>query len=70
MNKIMVIAIGLVLLGGSADAQDNNPNSPAYHAIHNPQSVYYSGPRQIPSQQQPPQPSGRWEKTWGGNCDL
>lgn len=65
MNEIMVIVIGLVLLGGSVDAQDNNSNSAAYHAIHNPQSPYYQGPGKPPAAPQAPRPTGYWQKTWG-----
>ncbi len=55
--------LGLLVIGNTV-AQDSNPNSPAYHAIHNAQSPYYQSPR--PAQQSaPPQPSGYWEKTWG-----
>jgi hypothetical protein len=48
---------------GTALAQDHPVNSPAYHAVHNAQSPYYTGPKQqdLP----PPQPTGYWEKTWG-----
>ena len=62
--KVMTFVVSL-LVAGTAIAQDNNPTSPAYHAIHNPQSPYYNGPRQEPQRQQPPQPTGYWEKTWG-----
>ncbi len=64
---IMLVA-GVILVAPRADAQDANPNSMTYHAIHNPQSSYYQGPRQgEEGAKQPPEmrPTGYWEKTWG-----
>lgn len=57
-----MIVVGLALLAGVAHAQDNNPNSAAYHALHNAQSPNYVGPR---PRQPEAQPAGYWEKTWG-----
>ena len=64
MNLRAWLTLGLLAFGAPAAAQEV-PNSPDYHARHNPQSVYYQGPGQQPAQQQPPQPTGYWEKTWG-----
>lgn len=65
-RTLTIIAIGWVMLCGSVVAQDSNPNSPAYHALHNAQSPNYVGPSTEPAPvQQPPQPTGYWEKTWG-----
>jgi hypothetical protein len=61
MRLRALLGIGLLAMGAAASAQDYPVNSPAYHAVHNPQSPYYTGPRQ----QQPPQPTGYWETTWG-----
>lgn len=63
-SRAMTIALGLALMAGSACAQDSNPNSAAYHALHNSQSPSYVGPRQTPVQP-PPRLAGYWEKTWG-----
>lgn len=65
--KLQAVTILVVLVAGSSQAQDHPVNSPAYHAVHHPQSPYYTGPRQPPAQQSqpPPQPTGYWEKTWG-----
>lgn len=64
MKLRLVPIAGLLVVCATAMAQDHPVNSPAYHAVHNAQSPYYTGPKQ---QQQlpPPQPSGYWEKTWG-----
>lgn len=61
------LILSLLLVWTTALAQDANPNSPEYHALHNAQSPYYQGPQptQPPQQQLPPQPTGYWEKTWG-----
>ncbi len=56
--------LGLLVVGQTAVAQDSNPNSPAYHAIHNAQSPYYQGPGSAQEAARP-QPSGYWEKTCG-----
>ena len=66
MKLYTLLAFGFLGWAGMAAAQDQNPNSPAYHALHNPQSPNYVGPRQQPvAQPQTPQPTGYWEKTWG-----
>lgn len=64
MKLRLVPIAGLLVVCATAMAQDHPVNSPAYHAVHNAQSPYYTGPKQ---QQQlpPPQPTGYWEKTWG-----
>lgn len=57
--------LGLLALGAPIAAQEI-VNSPDYHARHNAGSAYYQGPGKQPAQQQqPPQPTGYWEKTWG-----
>lgn len=64
--KLQALTILAVLAASSSQAQEAPVNSPAYHAVHNPQSPYYVGPKQQqPAVQQPPQPAGYWEKTWG-----
>ena len=65
MRLRALLGIGLLAMEAPAIAQDHPINSPAYHAVHHPQSPAYTGPRQQPEQQQPPQPTGYWEKTWG-----
>ncbi len=63
INKINLAGMAFVILAGSVGAQDSNPNSPAYHALHNPQSPNYVGPRS--TVQPASQPTGYWQKTWG-----
>jgi hypothetical protein len=65
MRLRALLGIGLLAMGTAAIAQDHPVNSPAYHAVHHPQSPAYTSPRQQSEQQQPPQPTGYWEKTWG-----
>ena len=65
MKPHILLASGLLGVVGVAAAQDHPVNSPAYHAVHHPQSPAYTGPKQQPAEQQPPQPTGYWEKTWG-----
>lgn len=62
--KFQAFAILAVLVVGSSQAQEAPVNSPAYHAVHNPQSPNYVGPQQA-AEQQSPQPTGYWKKTWG-----
>lgn len=59
------VVMGVLALGAPAVAQQPPVNSPTYHAVHNPQSPYYVGPRQQAPAQQAPKPAGYWEKTWG-----
>lgn len=60
--RTVTIAVGLMLLGGSADAQEN-PNN--FHSRHNGDSVYNVDRPQRPPTESPPRPTGYWEKTWG-----
>lgn len=60
--RTVTIAVGLMLLGSSADAQEN-PNN--FHSRHNADSVYNVDRQQRSPVQPPPRPSGYWEKTWG-----
>lgn len=50
---------GLFVAGAFAFAQER-PNSAQYHAVHNPDSPYYSG-----TNQQPVAPQVRWVDRWG-----
>lgn len=67
MNLRVWLILGFLMVWKTAVAQDANPNSPEYHAVHNAQSPYYRGPQPGAQQPQrlPPQPTGYWEKTWG-----
>ncbi len=61
MKLQSLLMLGLWAFAGSAVAQER-PNSAQYHAVHNPNSPYYTGANQQPAA---PQPTGYWEKTWG-----
>lgn len=61
----ITIAVTLVSLAANAGAQDNNPNSAGYHALHNAQSPNYVGPRNSSGSQGDVASTGQWEKTWG-----
>lgn len=62
----MAVVVCIASVSGNAMAQDNNPTSAAYHALHNAQSPYQVGPKGRQQSADPsPQPSGYWQKTWG-----
>jgi hypothetical protein len=62
--KMKLFALtGLLAVGASASAQEH-PNSAQYHAVHNPNSPYYTG-----ANQQPTAPPVRWEDRWGAIAD-
>lgn len=70
MKLQALLLLGFLNACACAIAQDTNSNSNAYHAVYNPQSAYYRGPGQQPATQEPSQPTGYWEKTWGAIATL
>lgn len=59
MKTKLFVLTGLLAVSASAFAQEQ-PNSAQYHAVHNPNSPYYTG-----ANQQPAAPPVRWADRWG-----